>query len=232
MSVLSASLHHFMGVASKHRRAREIITGLAVFLAVTMEGNAADQSLVAPAGNMSAVLRAQFPYETKSSQPPGGSGQVDRKNFLEATTPAFPAIQARGTPSLHFEFPAKYPIIRLPEFDVNAQKYSNLEKRLDRIDRGIDREQLLSVPDKLDMVFNSGKILPRLISFGTDTAEKRAHDAYFRMQVMEMRRTVGLGLLSATPEARERLKADQKFLQELSGARLDEEFTSHPWIRE
>jgi len=180
---------------------------------------------------MTEVIRSQFPYEKSSSLPAGENGQPDSKNPFMTATPGSTNAQSPGTASLRFKIEAEEPVVRLPGFNVNAQKYFDLEKRLDQIDRSIDREQLLSVPGRLDLFLNSKRILPPMIKFGEETAEKRARDAHQRVQILEMQRTVGLGLLDTTPEARKRLKADQKFLHELSAPRFDEEFTSHPWIR-
>jgi hypothetical protein len=231
-----------MGAASNPRRARVgtakarpkqkgFIVTLAILVAATLNGYAADQSFDALTPALTGSIRTPFLSETNSSLPAGNRGQVDSKNLLETTTPAFPSVQLTGTPALRFKVKPEDSVVRLPGFNVNAQKYSDLEKRLDQIDRSIDREQLLSIPDKLDLMLNSDKILPRWIVFGEETAEKRARDAYKRVQILEMQRTVGLGLLYTTPETRKRLKADQKFLTELSAPAFDEVFTSHPWTR-
>jgi len=214
-----------MGTACKR------IAVLTIFVAVTVDGYAADQSFEALAPSLNASIRVPFPDQTNPSPPTGNSEHVGSKNLLGTATPSFPDIPLTGNTSLGFKIKPEEPVVRLHGFNVNAQRYSSLEKRLDQIDKSISREQVLSVPDKLDLLLNSGKILPRLILFGDETAEKRAHDAYFRIQVLEMQRNVGLGLLSATPETRKRLKADQKFLTELSAPRFDEEFTGHPWSR-
>jgi hypothetical protein len=207
------------------------IVVLAVMVSITVGGYAADQSFDALKPSLTGSIRTPFPDATNSGLPAGKNGQVDLKNLMETTAPAFRNVQWTGSTALRFKIKPDEPIVRLPEFDVKAQGYSNLERQLDQIDKSISREQVLSVPDKLDLVLNSGKILPRLISFGDETAEKRARDAYGRMQILGMQRNVGLGLLYATPEARNRLKADQKFLKELSAPRFDEEFIDHPWSR-
>jgi hypothetical protein len=213
------------------RSAPKGVVVLAIFVAATVNGYAADQSFETLTPSLDASIRAPFPDATNPSLTNGNSGQIDSKNLLETTTPAFPTVQWTGNTSIRFKTEPEEPVVRLPGFNVDAQGYSNLEYRLDQIDRSISREQLLSVPGKLDLMLNGGKILPRWIVFGEETAGKRARDAYFRMQILEMQRTVGLGLLSATPEEKKRLKADQKLLHELSANNLDEEFTNHPWRR-
>lgn len=231
-----------MRAASKPRRARvgsgkvrpkpkDFIAALTIFVAATVNGYAADQSFDALTPALTGSIRTPYPSETNSSLPAGNNGQVDGRNLLETTTPVFPSVQLTGTPALRFKVKPEEPVVRLPGFNVDAQKYSDLEKHLDQIDRSIDREQLLSVPGRLDMVLNSKRIISPMIKFGEETAEKRARDAYKRVRILEMQRTVGLGLLYTTPETRKRLKADQKFLTELSTPPFDEVFTSHPWIR-
>jgi hypothetical protein len=220
-----------IGPAKSWPKQSGLFVALTVFVAVAVDGRAADQSLGAPAASMTEIIRTQFPYEKNSTPPAGESGQVGRKNLAEVAAPASTNAQSPGTASLRFKMEAEQPVVRMPGFNVNAQKYSDWEKRLDQIDRSIDREQLLTVPGKLDLMLNGDRILPPMIKFGEETAEKRARDASKRVQILEMQRSVGLGLLYATPEARKRLKADQKLLQELSAPRFDEEFTIHPWTR-
>jgi hypothetical protein len=221
-----------VGRGKEPRKPGGFVVALTIFVAATMDGYATDQTLGAPATSMNAGSPARLSNGTNSSPPAGESSHNDSKNLVPPATPAITDVQWTGNKSLVFKTEPEEPVVLLPEFNVKAQGYSGLEQRLDQIDRGIDREQTLSVPDKLDLLLNSGKILPRLISLGEETAEKRARDAYNRMQILEMQRSIGLGLLYATPAVRKQLKADQELLKELSAPRFDEEFTGHPWTRQ
>ncbi len=198
-------------------RQRAVIATLVVFVGVTLDCCAADQSFAAPATSMAASIRAQFPYGTNASPPAGGSGKI---NGQTTAIPTFPNVQSTGATLLRLKIEAEDPMVRLPGFNVKAQRYSNLEYQLDQIDKSISREQSLSVPTNLDMILN-GDRLPHWLSFGDETAEKRANDAYQRMQVLEMRRIIEIRLPSATPEERKRLKDERALLMDFSGPKYD-----------
>jgi hypothetical protein len=231
-----------MGAASKRRKAqvgprkapsqlqsvwapeqRGGIVALMLFVAVAMDCWGADQSFEAASTSMTESIRAQFPYGTNSSLSAGKGGQVDGKNLPTTAPQTSPGIQSTGATLLRLKIESEDPLVRLPGFNVNAQRYSGLEYRLDQIDKSISREQSLSVPTNLDMKLNNDGILPSWISIGTDreTAEKRANDAYQRMQVLEMQRIIEVKLPFATPEERKRLKDERALLLDFSGPKYD-----------
>ncbi|HEV8073788.1 MAG TPA: hypothetical protein VGP21_06615, partial [Opitutaceae bacterium] len=156
----------------KARQKHALIVALTIFVAVTVDEYAADQSFEALAPSLNSSIRAPFPDQANSSPPAGNSAQVDRKNPMGTATPSFLDIQLKGNTSLGFKSKPEEPVVRLPEFNVTAQGYSNLEHQLNQIDKSIAHEQSLSVPDKLDLMLNGGKILPRWIVFGEETAGK------------------------------------------------------------
>ena len=200
-----------------------LVAALIVFMAGTKDGWAAAQSFEAPATTMTESIRAQFPSGTNSSPPAGESSAVNGQNLLATATQISPNVQSTGATLLRLKIESKDPLVRLPEFNVNTQRYPNLENRLDQIDQSISREQSLSVPTNLDMKLNSDGIIPSWISIGADkeTAEKRANDADQRMQGLEMQRIIELKLPFATPEERKRLKDERDLLMDLSGPKYD-----------
>ncbi|HTB80199.1 MAG TPA: hypothetical protein VK717_04855 [Opitutaceae bacterium] len=175
---------------------------LAISAAVAAVCPAADQPAQAPAADTSALIRAQFPYGTNTSLPVV-------KNSARTAAP------------LHVQTERQEAMVQLPEFKVNAQRYSDLEIRLNQIDRSIRAEQLQSVPSKLDTALNNDRASKfslgfSAFSFGHETSEKRANDATRRMQALEMRRIIEIRLPSATPEEKKQLEEDRQLLEELS----------------
>jgi hypothetical protein len=178
------------------------VAALAIFAAAVADCSAADQPAQAPAADTSALIRAQFPYGANTSPPVV-------KNSAKAATPL------RGQPA------RPEAMIHLPEFRVSGQRYSDLQIRLNQIDRSIRVEQLQSVPSKLDTILNNDRASKlglgfAIFSFGHETSEKRANDASHRMQALEMRRIIEVRLPFATPEEKKQLEADRQLLEELS----------------
>ncbi|HZP59357.1 MAG TPA: hypothetical protein VFB27_03455 [Opitutaceae bacterium] len=172
---------------------------------------------------VSAVIRAEFPYTTKSNPPA-------KENHDAAAPASFPKAAPLAVPGLQWKdaapLPSKGPVIPLPEFPVTAEKYLPVGSRLDTIDAGIRREESLAIPGNADLILNGDKaanfLQKFLISFGGETARKRAHDASRRLEVLEMRRIVEVALPFAAPSDKERLKDDEASLKDLSAHKLDQ----------
>jgi hypothetical protein len=201
-------------------RRNEIIAALVIFATATY-CCAANQPAQAPSTDASALIRAQFPYGTNTTQPAGESSNAGDKNSLKAPNPIAPAGQTPGPAPFQAQTERQEPMVRLPEFKVSAQRYSDLQNRLDQIDRDIRAQQLQSVPSKLDTILNNdrtSKIGLGFVSFsfGHDTAESRANEAARRMQALEMRRIIEVRLPFASPEEKKQLEQDRRILEELS----------------
>lgn len=178
------------------------VAALMVFAMATAAAFAADQPAPAPAADTSALIRAQFPYGANTNPPVA-------KNSAKTAAPLHPQTERQEA------------MVHLPEFRVSGQRYSDLQIRLNEIDRSIRAEQLQSVPSKLDTILNNDRISKFSMGFavfnlGHESAEKRAHDAARRMQALEMRRIIEVRLPFATPEEKRQLEEDRQLLEELS----------------
>lgn len=177
------------------------VAALAIFAALAAVCHAAGQPAQAPAADTSALIRAQFPYGANTSPPA-------EKNSVKAAAP------------LHAQPARQEAMVHLPEFRVSGQRYSDLQIRLNQIDRSIRAEQLQSAPSKLDTLLNNDRTSLHagfvVFGFGHETSEKRANDAARRMQALEMRRIIEVRLPFATPEEKKRLEEDRQLLEELS----------------
>lgn len=178
------------------------VAALAIFAAVAAICSAADQPAPAPAADTSALIRAQFPYGAN-------------------TTPPVVKNSAKTAAPLHTQTERQEAIVHLPEFKVSGQRYSDLQIRLNEIDRSIRAEQLQSIPSKLDTILNNDRASKFSMGFvvfnlGHESAEKRANDAAHRMQALEMRRIIEVRLPFAIPEEKKQLEADRQLLEELS----------------
>jgi hypothetical protein len=205
---------------------------LIVFAAVAMNCSAADQSPETPSASTSELIRADFPYNTDSNLPVGKSRDVGDKNFMKTAAPVAPTGQPSETTG--FNVRSEGSVVRLPEFKVSAQKYTDLKSRLDQIDESISREESRTTPTKMDLILSGEKgtkfLRKFLVSFGDETAEKRARDANQKIEIFEMQRIIEIQLPFATPEDRKRLEADRESLKELSAHKLDQDPFGDPRV--
>jgi len=203
------------------------LAAAALFAALLATGATAAQTSATPSV-ISAVIRSDFPYQSEPSPPAKDNRAVKAPAFQKPETLPAPALQWKDSAPPA----AKGPVVPLPEFPVTAEKFLPLGNRLDQIDSSIRREESRATPSRLDLILSGDKgsefLRKFLVSFGDETAEKRAHDASQRIEVLEMQRLVELELPFAAPAEKKRLKADQAALKELSAHKLDQDLFGDP----
>ena len=206
---------------------------LAILAAAALSARAADQSAAPSPVTVSAVIRADFPYAANSTPSPAETHRAaGAQSFQKAKPLPAPTLQWKETAPAASKTKTAEPVVTLPEYTVWAQKYLPLGNRLDQIDEDIRREESFTKPGKADLFLNGDKasnfLQKFLVSFGAETAQKRARDANKRIEVLEMRRIVEIGLPFAAPGDKERLKNDRTALEALSAHQLDQPAFSDP----
>ena len=207
------------------------LAALAVFAAAAAAGAAADQTS-APPESVSAVIHADFPYEMKAGSLAMEGPNAGVQSFQKTGPLSTPALAWKDLSPPAAKTGTPQPVVSLPRFTVTAQKLPPLWNRLDQIDESIVHEESFTVPNRADLFLNSDRasnfLQKFLVSFGRETAQKRARDASKRIEVLEMQRIVEIGLHSSSSADRQRLQDDRAALKELGAQKLDQSSFSDP----